>query len=209
MEDTEAANSSETKHLWEESWDDDDTSDDFSQQLKYVAPPPPPIKAFTRLHVYMHPHLHHPAPFRSGISTRPPSLIQDRQLTNLPHATGKSSRRSRSLSAGDRRHAPRARRRPGRNPAHEQPLPESTTAATRGTVKVKVKLARARRSSAQNTALPRRTVVMALLMITLWWTSNTAGRRHESRRIRTSPDSRQAGLGDVRHALSVLPVSTV
>ncbi|KAI7775662.1 26S proteasome complex subunit [Diaporthe eres] len=34
VEETEAANSSETKHLWEESWDDDDTSDDFSQQLK-------------------------------------------------------------------------------------------------------------------------------------------------------------------------------
>lgn len=24
----------ESKHLWDESWDDDDTSDDFSQQLK-------------------------------------------------------------------------------------------------------------------------------------------------------------------------------
>ncbi|KUI53676.1 Putative 26S proteasome complex subunit sem-1 [Cytospora mali] len=34
VEETEAANSGETKHLWEESWDDDDTSDDFSQQLK-------------------------------------------------------------------------------------------------------------------------------------------------------------------------------
>jgi len=34
---TEAAQgNSETKHLWEESWDDDDTTDDFSQQLKYV-----------------------------------------------------------------------------------------------------------------------------------------------------------------------------
>jgi hypothetical protein len=34
---TEAAKGSgETKHLWEESWDDDDTSDDFSQQLRYV-----------------------------------------------------------------------------------------------------------------------------------------------------------------------------
>ncbi|KAK3181901.1 26S proteasome complex subunit [Lecanicillium sp. MT-2017a] len=32
---TEAAQgNSETKHLWEESWDDDDTTDDFSQQLK-------------------------------------------------------------------------------------------------------------------------------------------------------------------------------
>lgn len=38
VEETEAANSGETKHLWEESWDDDDTSDDFSQQLKYAAP---------------------------------------------------------------------------------------------------------------------------------------------------------------------------
>lgn len=35
---TEAAQgSSETKHLWEESWDDDDTTDDFSTQLKCVA----------------------------------------------------------------------------------------------------------------------------------------------------------------------------
>ncbi|KAK3956618.1 DSS1/SEM1 family-domain-containing protein [Pseudoneurospora amorphoporcata] len=34
-EDTEAAKgNNETKHLWEESWDDDDTSDDFSSQLK-------------------------------------------------------------------------------------------------------------------------------------------------------------------------------
>lgn len=41
VEETEAANSGETKHLWEESWDDDDTSDDFSQQLKYVTPPQP------------------------------------------------------------------------------------------------------------------------------------------------------------------------
>ncbi|KAF5240097.1 hypothetical protein FAUST_4487 [Fusarium austroamericanum] len=33
---TEAAKGSgETKHLWEESWDDDDTSDDFSQQLRH------------------------------------------------------------------------------------------------------------------------------------------------------------------------------
>ncbi|RSL75859.1 putative 26S proteasome complex subunit sem-1 [Fusarium floridanum] len=32
---TEASkNNGETKHLWEESWDDDDTSDDFSTQLK-------------------------------------------------------------------------------------------------------------------------------------------------------------------------------
>ncbi|ATY65871.1 DSS1 SEM1 family [Cordyceps militaris] len=32
---TEAAQSSgQTKHLWEESWDDDDTTDDFSAQLK-------------------------------------------------------------------------------------------------------------------------------------------------------------------------------
>lgn len=32
---TEAAQGShETKHLWEESWDDDDTTDDFSAQLK-------------------------------------------------------------------------------------------------------------------------------------------------------------------------------
>ncbi|CAM1510657.1 Fc.00g009920.m01.CDS01 [Cosmosporella sp. VM-42] len=32
---TEAAQGSgETKHLWEESWDDDDTNDDFSAQLK-------------------------------------------------------------------------------------------------------------------------------------------------------------------------------
>lgn len=37
-EQTEAARgSSETKHLWEESWDDDDTSDDFSAQLKCVS----------------------------------------------------------------------------------------------------------------------------------------------------------------------------
>ncbi|KAI5460536.1 DSS1/SEM1 family-domain-containing protein [Mariannaea sp. PMI_226] len=34
-EQTEAAQGShETKHLWEESWDDDDTTDDFSAQLK-------------------------------------------------------------------------------------------------------------------------------------------------------------------------------
>ena len=33
-EQTEAAQG-ETKHLWEESWDDDDTTDDFSSQLKY------------------------------------------------------------------------------------------------------------------------------------------------------------------------------
>ncbi|KAG6041442.1 26S proteasome complex subunit [Claviceps citrina] len=33
-EQTEAAQSGETKHLWEESWDDDDTTDDFSTQLK-------------------------------------------------------------------------------------------------------------------------------------------------------------------------------
>ncbi|KAG6004100.1 hypothetical protein E4U43_000797 [Claviceps pusilla] len=33
-EQTEAAQSGETKHLWEESWDDDDTTDDFSKQLK-------------------------------------------------------------------------------------------------------------------------------------------------------------------------------
>ncbi|KAK2590848.1 26S proteasome complex subunit [Conoideocrella luteorostrata] len=33
-EQTEAAQNSETKHLWEESWDDDDTTDDFSAQLK-------------------------------------------------------------------------------------------------------------------------------------------------------------------------------
>ncbi|PKS06710.1 hypothetical protein jhhlp_006784 [Lomentospora prolificans] len=33
-EDAEAAEGTETKHLWEESWDDDDTSDDFSAQLK-------------------------------------------------------------------------------------------------------------------------------------------------------------------------------
>ncbi|KAJ3541001.1 hypothetical protein NM208_g4808 [Fusarium decemcellulare] len=33
---TEAAKTGgETKHLWEESWDDDDTSDDFSTQLKF------------------------------------------------------------------------------------------------------------------------------------------------------------------------------
>ncbi|KAH8168743.1 DSS1/SEM1 family protein [Sarocladium implicatum] len=32
---TEAAQSGgDTKHLWEESWDDDDTTDDFSTQLK-------------------------------------------------------------------------------------------------------------------------------------------------------------------------------
>ncbi|KAM3504619.1 hypothetical protein MY11210_008290 [Beauveria gryllotalpidicola] len=32
---TEAAQGSgQTKHLWEESWDDDDTTDDFSTQLK-------------------------------------------------------------------------------------------------------------------------------------------------------------------------------
>lgn len=35
-EETEAAGSGGTQHLWEESWDDDDTSDDFSAQLKYV-----------------------------------------------------------------------------------------------------------------------------------------------------------------------------
>jgi 26 proteasome complex subunit DSS1 len=34
IEQTEAAQGSDTKHLWEESWDDDDTNDDFSQQLK-------------------------------------------------------------------------------------------------------------------------------------------------------------------------------
>ncbi|CAI4211946.1 unnamed protein product [Parascedosporium putredinis] len=33
-EDAEAAEGAETKHLWEESWDDDDTSDDFSAQLR-------------------------------------------------------------------------------------------------------------------------------------------------------------------------------
>ncbi|QPG98844.1 26S proteasome complex subunit [Epichloe festucae Fl1] len=34
-EQTEAAQSGETKHLWEESWDDDDDgTDDFSTQLK-------------------------------------------------------------------------------------------------------------------------------------------------------------------------------
>lgn len=34
---TEAAQGSgQTKHLWEESWDDDDTTDDFSTQLKCV-----------------------------------------------------------------------------------------------------------------------------------------------------------------------------
>ncbi|KAK0387081.1 hypothetical protein NLU13_5394 [Sarocladium strictum] len=34
-EQTEAAQrSGDTKHLWEESWDDDDTTDDFSAQLK-------------------------------------------------------------------------------------------------------------------------------------------------------------------------------
>ncbi|KAH6971005.1 hypothetical protein BKA56DRAFT_131574 [Ilyonectria sp. MPI-CAGE-AT-0026] len=39
---TEAAQGSgETKHLWEESWDDDDTTDDFSAQLKWVALDPP------------------------------------------------------------------------------------------------------------------------------------------------------------------------
>ncbi|KAH7131602.1 hypothetical protein B0J13DRAFT_107076 [Dactylonectria estremocensis] len=31
---TEAAQGSDPKHLWEESWDDDDTTDDFSAQLK-------------------------------------------------------------------------------------------------------------------------------------------------------------------------------
>lgn len=36
-EQTEAAQGKDTKHLWEESWDDDDTSDDFSAQLKYVS----------------------------------------------------------------------------------------------------------------------------------------------------------------------------
>ena len=36
---TEAAQrNGETKHLWEESWDDDDTNDDFSAQLKCVSP---------------------------------------------------------------------------------------------------------------------------------------------------------------------------
>ena len=34
QEDTEAAGGANTKHLWEESWDDDDTTDDFSAQLK-------------------------------------------------------------------------------------------------------------------------------------------------------------------------------
>jgi 26 proteasome complex subunit DSS1 len=34
-EQTEAAQGNgDTKHLWEESWDDDDTTDDFSTQLK-------------------------------------------------------------------------------------------------------------------------------------------------------------------------------
>ena len=38
---TEAAQSGgDTKHLWEESWDDDDTTDDFSTQLKLVPPDP-------------------------------------------------------------------------------------------------------------------------------------------------------------------------
>lgn len=34
QEDTEAADGANTKHLWEESWDDDDTTDDFSTQLR-------------------------------------------------------------------------------------------------------------------------------------------------------------------------------
>ncbi|RKU48740.1 hypothetical protein DL546_001085 [Coniochaeta pulveracea] len=34
-EETEAAqNGGETRHLWEESWDDDDTTEDFSAQLR-------------------------------------------------------------------------------------------------------------------------------------------------------------------------------
>lgn len=46
---TEAAQTrGDTKHLWEESWDDDDTTDDFSTQLKYVTP--------NQTHVY--PNLH-------------------------------------------------------------------------------------------------------------------------------------------------------
>ncbi|KAF4122257.1 DSS1/SEM1 family [Geosmithia morbida] len=35
---TEAAaqqDGDESKHLWDESWDDDDTNDDFSNQLRY------------------------------------------------------------------------------------------------------------------------------------------------------------------------------
>ncbi|KAH8675107.1 DSS1/SEM1 family-domain-containing protein [Ilyonectria robusta] len=44
---TEAAQGSgETKHLWEESWDDDDTTDDFSAQLKWVALDPPSSPRF-------------------------------------------------------------------------------------------------------------------------------------------------------------------
>lgn len=57
VEETEAANSGETKHLWEESWDDDDTSDDFSQQLKYVTPLLP-TDTDTYTHLYMHKHKH-------------------------------------------------------------------------------------------------------------------------------------------------------
>ncbi|SPO04070.1 related to Putative 26S proteasome complex subunit sem-1 [Cephalotrichum gorgonifer] len=34
QEETEAAGGANTKHLWEESWDDDDTTDDFSTQLR-------------------------------------------------------------------------------------------------------------------------------------------------------------------------------
>ncbi|OAA53321.1 DSS1/SEM1 family protein [Cordyceps fumosorosea ARSEF 2679] len=43
---TEAAQGSngQTKHLWEESWDDDDTTDDFSTQLKCVQPAPYPLR---------------------------------------------------------------------------------------------------------------------------------------------------------------------
>lgn len=55
VEETEAANSSETKHLWEESWDDDDTSDDFSQQLKYV-------HATTKSAHNIYIHMHYPPP---------------------------------------------------------------------------------------------------------------------------------------------------
>ena len=49
---TEAAKGSgETKHLWEESWDDDDTSDDFSKQLKYVHPSGQPLSIATLISI--------------------------------------------------------------------------------------------------------------------------------------------------------------
>jgi len=76
VEETEAANSGETKHLWEESWDDDDTSDDFSQQLKYVTPLSPQPERIHDCMYTMHTHLNHPAPFRSGAFVVHASSIQ-------------------------------------------------------------------------------------------------------------------------------------